>query len=389
MRIGIDGSCWVNQRGFGRFTRCLVNQMVARHPHHDYVLVMDEPSVADGGFPAGVAVRSVPVGSSPVRAAAADGSRRLFDMARMAYAARQVASEAYFFPASYSYYPVPGRVVVVTVHDAIAEALPDLVVPGRGDRLRWRLKQKTALRQARHVITVSQAARTEVEQRLGVNPERLSVVHEAPAPIFAPLGRRLVAERIARFGLSSEQKYLIYVGGISPHKNLVRLIQAFEQVRRDHPELMLILVGEADDDPFLSSTASVRQAIASTDAPQAVKFTGYVTDEELVALYSGAVASVLPSLGEGYGLTAAESVACGTPVVASDLPALRELLGAAGVFVDPLDPASIVDGLRSVVADEGRRATKASAGLERAKSWSWDSAADTVIDVLERAAGHG
>ena len=387
MRIGIDGSCWANQRGFGRFTRCLVSEMVARHPHHDYVLVMDAPSAASvDGLPAGVDVRTVEVGVSPTRAAAADGSRRIGDMARMGYAARQVVSDAFFFPATYSYYPVPGRAVVVTVHDAIAEELPELVVPQRMDRLRWLLKQKVALWQARHIITVSDAARADVERRLGVAADRLSVVHEAPAPVFVPLDRHLAAERIARFGLTALEQYFVYVGGISPHKNLERLVQAFDEVRRDRPELRLVLVGEADDDPFLSSTESVRAAIAATGAPEAITFTGYVTDDELVALYSAAVGSVLPSLGEGYGLTAAESAACGTPVVASDLPVLRELLGEAGVFVDPLDPASIADGLRSIVNDEHLRALKARAGVERAQTWSWQGAADIVVRVLEEAA---
>jgi len=397
LRIGIDASCWVNRRGFGRFTRCLVAELVARHPGHTYVLVIPEADLALSGTGAAGAVEALPpgaevvpvaLGESPVEAAGAGGSRRLADIARMARRTRRLRCDVFFFPASYSWFPVLGCPVVVTVHDAIAERLPRLTLPGRGDRVRWWLKQRASLARARAVVTVSEASRQALVDTLGVAPERIRVIREAPAPAFGP-GPPEPGGGGAGAGPDAEDPYLLYVGGISPHKNLEVLVEAFTRAAPRHPRARLVLVGDPDGDAFLSSAGSVRRAIAASPVGDRIVLAGYVPDAELVGLYRGAVATVLPSLGEGFGLTAAESAACHTPVVASPDPALVELLGDAGLYADPGDPDAFARHFDELLGDRGRRDQAAAAAARRAERWSWGPAADTTLEVLASVARRG
>ena len=389
MRIAVDGSCWANRRGFGRFTRCLVTEMVRRDTANTYVLLIDESSLSApdvAPLPTGVEVQSVAVGAAPARAAAASGARSLVDVLRMSAAVPRLRSDVFFFPASYSYFPVLGPPVVVTVHDAIAERLPHLTLPTRADRLRWRLKQAAALRQAAAVITVSGASRRAIEETLGVASDRLHVIREAADPVFRPLADAEREARLRRFGAVARSPYLLYVGGISPHKNLEVLIEAFARIALAHPDLRLLVAGDTDDDPFFSSLDSIRAVLAASPVRERVCLLGFVSDDELVALYGGAVATALPSLGEGFGLTAAESAACATPVVTSDDAALVELLGDAGLTA----PATSVEGFAGhfsrLVGDPGHRAAMAEAVRRKADEWSWAATADQTVAILEQAA---
>ncbi|MDQ3898200.1 MAG: glycosyltransferase family 4 protein [Actinomycetota bacterium] len=361
--------------------------MVRRDTANRYVLLLDERSLSAPNLsplPDGVEVKTVAVSAAPAQAAAASGARSMRDILRMSAAVPRLKSDVFFFPASYSYFPVLGPPVVVTVHDAIAERLPHLTLPSRADRLRWRLKQKAAMRQAAAVMTVSRASRRAIEETLGVASDRLHVVREAADPMFRSLRPPERAARLRRFGAAARSPYLLYVGGISPHKNLEVLIEAFERVAPDHPDLHLLLAGDTDDDPFLSSIDSVRAALSASPVRDRIRLLGFVSDDELVALYGAAVATALPSLGEGFGLTAAESAACGTPVVTSEDPALVELLGDAALTA----PATSVDGFARhfsrLVSDAGHRAAVAEAVRRKAAEWSWASTADQTIGVLEK-----
>lgn len=386
MRIGIDGSCWANRRGFGRFTRCLVDEMVRRDDANEYVIVTDERTVAEGLMapPPGAEVVGVALGVALGDAAAA-GSRSVRDLLRMTAAVRRLRCDTFLFPASYSYFPVFGPPVVVVVHDAIAESLPSLTLPSFGDRARWRVKQYLALRQAKTVVTVSVASKLAIASTFKIPAERLVVIREAPDAIFRADADPGDKEALGRYGLAPGSPYLLYVGGISPHKNLLVLVQAFEEVAAGQPDVRLLLVGDTDDDPFLSSTDSIRAAASRSPVADRITLTGFVPDADLAALYRGAVASVQPSLAEGFGLTAAESAACGTPVVASRDPALMELLGDAGLYADAHRPAEFAHHLTALVTCPEHRADQAEAVTKAAAEWSWAAAADTTISVLANA----
>lgn len=383
VRIGLDGSCWVNRRGFGRFTRSLLTEMI-RLGEHRYVIVIDGPSLQEAELPPHTEVVAVKVDRPQSEAASATSRRSVRDLARMSLAARRARCDAFYFPATYSYYPVVGVPTVVTVHDAIAEKSPHLVFSSRQARLFWALKQQISLRRAAAVVTVSQSAQDDIAGWLGVAKDRITVIREAPDRKFHPRAGGDRSGALDRLALSPEDRYLLYVGGISPHKNLEVLIRAFQLVAESHPDVRLLLVGDTTHDPFLSSTGSIQQLLATTAAGRRVTLTGYLADDDLVSLYGGAVASALPSLGEGFGLTAAESAACGTPVVASDIPALVELLGDTALYAPPDDPAAFAGAFSRLLDDPGLRAELSHASLDRAAGWSWKAAAETVVGLLEQ-----
>jgi glycosyltransferase involved in cell wall biosynthesis len=360
--------------------------MLQRADGHTYVVVLDSASAPFVSLPNGVEIVVAHVGEAPAEAASASGHRRLGDVLRMTQAARRARCDAFFFPSTYTWFPVPGTRTVVTVHDAIAEQQPGEVVPDRRSRVLWTLKQRAALRTARRVVTVSEAARDDLERVLRVQPDRLCVIHEAPDARFRPMERAERAGTLARHGLEPADPYVLYVGGISPHKNLEVLIDAFGRVAAEHATVKLLLVGDTDDDPFLSSTQSVRAAIAGSSARPRIALTGYLPDDDLVALYSGAVACVLPSLGEGFGLTAAESAACGTPVIASAIPALRELLGDTAIYAPATRPDRLAEGIRQLLDDPVMRERLSVATRARAATWSWSAAAETTVSLLEAVA---
>lgn len=377
--ILIDGGCWANERGFGRFARCLVSAMAPLAHTGELMLLIDAESEAAHPVPAGLDIRRVTSSASPSVAAAAGGARTIPDLLRFARSAREAHPSVVFFPATYTYFPTPGLPTVVTVHDAMAESMPELIVPRRIDRWRWNAKQRLALRSAAHVFTVSDDAATQVQARLAVRPTRITVIGEAADPVFRPIDPDIARDHLAR--LDRRVPYVLYVGGFGPHKNVGALIAAFELVAQTNPCLELVLVG-ALDDPFLPSSKLLTAQIKASAMASRIALTGFVADDELVTLYNGATVTVLPSLEEGFGLTAVESAACGTPVVANRLPSVQASLGDAAVFVDACRPQDLADGMRRIMDDGEHRARLSQRGLDRTTELSWGRPAATVLQRL-------
>jgi glycosyltransferase involved in cell wall biosynthesis len=185
---------------------------------------------------------------------------------------------------------------------------------------------------------------------------------------------------LRKYGIRPDKRYLLYVGGLSPHKNLPRLIDALAQL--DGSRVVLVLVGDMKD-VFHTHVPVMRQAIARAGLEARVIMPGFVPDENLVYLYTRAHALVQPSLMEGFGLPAVEAMACGIPVVSSRAGSLPEVVGDAGIFFDPTDVASITEALREILADDSRRDHLARQALTRAARFSWDHAAKALRDCFE------
>ncbi len=238
---------------------------------------------------------------------------------------------------------------VVTVHDVIPlKRRSEYLRTGMRFRLRY-----LAVQRAERVIVPTHAVAADVEEHLGLTPQRIAVVGEAPAPGLGPRSEREVAYVRARHGLPDE--YLLWVGGLQ-HPDPRKRVAALAAAPR---ELPLVLVGPAQ-----------RWA---HELP-GVLLTGEVDDDDLAAIYSGARALVFPSDDEGFGLPPVEALACGTPVVASDLPVLREVLADRATFVMPGDLAGLLAA--------AQRATRPA---PPAPNWSWENAAHATWRVYEQA----
>ncbi|HZZ83561.1 MAG TPA: glycosyltransferase family 1 protein [Anaeromyxobacteraceae bacterium] len=265
-------------------------------------------------------------------------------------------------------FPTPvlwrGR-AAITVHDATFWLHPDAVSTGM--RLYYGPLFPQALARASAIFTVSEAAKGDLVRAAGVPAERIHVT---------PNG---VDERFfdARAPQGPRAPYLLAVGTLEPRKNLPALLDAFRLLRRQGRDLQLVLVGRQ----------GWAQSLPLGDLAPHVRLVGALPDGDLPDLYAGAACLVLPSFYEGFGLPLVEAMAAGTPAVASDIPALREVGGEAALYADPREPATFAHAVAQVL--DGREATRArvALGRERARRFTWAACAEKTRAVYRSVLG--
>ena len=226
---------------------------------------------------------------------------------------------------------------------------------------------------ADRIVVPSQHTRNDILKLLPVEPERVVVVAGGIDPIFTPQPPASVDERLARVGLRPGE-YLLFVGTIEPRKNLARLLEAMELAG---PGIgPLVIAGGAG-----WNNTDIRSALARLVRAGRARDLGYVPDALRPALYAGARAFVYPSLYEGFGLPPLEAMACGTPVLTSNVSALPEVVGDAALFVSPDDVPALAGAVRRLWEDDALRADLRTRGLARARQFSWDQTARRTLDV--------
>ncbi len=392
MLVGVDATCWANERGYGRFTRELLAAMVVHAPDWRFRCFVDARARASFALDAAnVECIEVYQAVSPTTAAAADGNRSPIDMLRLTRAVAAHPSDVFLSPSVYTYFPLPPRIrSVVTVHDAIAERFPALTLPSPRARLFWKAKVALALWQATTVLTVSDFAADEIAEVLGVPRARLRVAIEAPSPIYRPSqSPQAIAAVAARVGVPAGARWIMYVGGFSPHKNVHLLAEAHGRLcaRLGDAAPWLVLVGKLSGDPFHGAQQQIRAAIDRAGTAGRVLWPGFVSDEDLRELHSGSVCLALPSMNEGFGLPAVEAAACGSPVVATTASPLPQLLAGGGRFIAPTDVDGLSDALWQFTTDSAAQRTMGAAALARASALSWRACATQAMAALAEAAG--
>lgn len=394
MRIGVDASCWLNRRGFGRYTREVLRAMLELDDQNEYVFFLDAITARDAEeLPVSDRVQRVVIETSAAatRAAAADGSRSPGDLWRMRQAVARWNGklDVFYFPADYTYFPIRTTArVIVTKHDMTDRRVPHLLFPTWRSRFLWEVKIRMAMRRSDMVFTVSDTSRRDIMEAFGLGPDRVRVVLDAVDPGFIPSPAGVERSSVlARYGIAADTAFFLYVGGISPHKNLDTLVRAYDHwVRgagRSGAPVSLVLVGDYKGDVFHSSYESIRGIIAAAGLEDRVRFTGYVADADLRHLYSAATALVLPSFYEGFGLPVVEAMACGTPVLASDAGALPEVVGGVGLLFDPHSPESIAAAMERLLGDTDLQQRFSEQGIARARTFTWDVAARAALRAFE------
>jgi glycosyltransferase involved in cell wall biosynthesis len=385
VRIGIDCTSWGNRRGYGRFTRSLVNALLEIDPANQYILFFD--GGGGGGYPVPSEGRQVVVKTAALQAKAASayGHRSLADMCRMSMAAACQKLDVFFSPTVFGYFPLFGHFrKVVTIHDAIATLHPGLIFPTRSGQVRWRLKVWLALRQADRVVTVSKHARHDISRCFGLSEETIAIIPDCASDIFRPPEVRSHAQALVMQSYGVATPYVLYVGGFGPHKNVAGLIDSFAMMA-DLPEfsaLSLVLVGERVAETFYSTAAALDGLVGSHNLSGRIHFLGFRPDDELATLYQGAEVLVLPSFREGFGLPGIEAAACGTPIIATRESPLGEVLGDAVRLIDPTGPGELLAAMKAVVGDPDKLSRMREAALRNRTPNGWQSAAAHAVLIF-------
>lgn len=285
-----------------------------------------------------------------------------------------------FVPAHVIPWPGIGRVPsVVTIHDLGYLHYPETHPLWERLYLDWSTRHSASV--ARRVIAVSKATAHDLTVLNGVPDGKIRVVYSGVDKLLQPVDNpEKIATLHQRLGIRGP--YILHVGRVQPRKNLSRLVEAFARIRDSVDGLTLVLAGRE-----LRDHRQIKARISKQGIEDRVVLPGYIADEDLAALYSGAEAYAFPSLYEGFGFPVLEAMACGTAVVCSNTSSLPELVGDAALTVAPTDTSALADALRRLLTDQALRATLIERGLERAKRFTWEASARATLDVLLEAAG--
>lgn len=262
---------------------------------------------------------------------------------------------------------------LVTIHDLSFVRHPESVMPGMSRYLnKW---VPHSVQQADHVIAVSEATRHDLIELYNTPPEKVSVLYHGVTPEFTPITDPAQLATVRQKYSLGEQPIILNVGTVQPRKNIQRLIQAFVGV--DTQATLVIAGGKGwqSDDIYAEVK---RQGLTNR-----VHFTGFVADDDLPALYSAATLLAYPSLYEGFGLPVLESMACGTPVVASNQSSLLEVVGDAGLQVNPTDTAAITAAMQQLLDNADLRQKLSVAGKKQAAKFTWSSMAADLIEIYK------
>jgi glycosyltransferase involved in cell wall biosynthesis len=281
----------------------------------------------------------------------------------LGYALLRRKPPLFFSPGYNSPLGWPGK-FVFSLHDLNHLRVPDN--SNAAKRAYYRVIIKPACHRAAFVLTVSEYSKQEICAWARIGEERIVNVGNGVGPPFVASGKRY----------EPGYPYLLYVGSHKAHKNLPRLFKAYATsgVRN---RVRLILTGEPD--------AETSRDLGNLGLMDHVTFIGFPNNEELSAYYRGGLAVVFPSLYEGFGLPALESMACGTPVLTSNVCSLPEIVGDAGILVDPRDLESIADGIRRLVEDTTLVADLRERGQQRAQQFTWEKTAAKTFGILQLA----
>jgi glycosyltransferase involved in cell wall biosynthesis len=369
MRIGIDATALPPQPfGAANYIVNLIQVLLRTDPTNDYVVFAKPLHVPLFEQRGRARVIRAPLATRILRIA--------WEQTGLPWLAQQHRLDVLHSP--HYTMPLAARcATVVTFHDMIFFLHPEMHLPYK--RLFFRTMIPWSARRADAVIAISQSTRADMLRLLNVQPERVFTVPYGIAPFFHRVEPLQAQETCRRYNLP--QRFVLYVGNLEPRKNLTALVRAFARiVQSDLPHSLVMAGSRGWMDTEIFST------IRELDLTSRVCFPGYVPQQELPALYNAADLFVYPSLYEGFGLPVLEAMACGVPVVTSNISSMPEIAGDAGILVNPRDADALAEAMARVLTDRALRDTLASKGPARAKSFSWKRTAQETLAVYRYAA---
>ena len=265
---------------------------------------------------------------------------------------------------------------VVTIHDLSTIDHPEWF--SKPFALWYRFLLPRLAKRVHRIITDSQFSKNRILACFQIPEKKVKVIYPGVGENFRPSTDIEINGVRSKYKLASI--FILAVGSLEPRKNLLRLLDAYEKIHGQYPKMELVIVGSSGH-PFKDPGLDF--------LPKGTYLLGEVPDTDMPALYSGAIAFVYPSVYEGFGLPPLEAMACGTPIIASNTTSLPEVVGEAGLLIDPLNISEIASAIEQVIKDAELRTKLREKGLQHAKLFSWETTAQQVLDVLCQAAQEG
>lgn len=378
MRMGIDGRPLERERtGVARYLLGLLRMWAKEHRAHEYYLYFEHEVPTDPILDEACFTKRLPVRLPLLRQ---NIRQLLWEQTILPLAARRDRVDLLFSP-GYTLPALFGGPAAVTIHDVSYEAHPEWSRMAQ----RWRLRtfSRLAARRARVVLTDSEFSKQELLKYYRLPASKIRVVPLAADGFPGPHPAGEAGEYVKdRFGLNED--YLLFVGSIFPRRRIPTLLEAFELALKDGGPTLLVLIGE----DCLRRSFDLPQAIEALNlrlGRRAVLHLPRVHDSDLQCLYKGATAFIFLSEYEGFGLTALEAMACGTPVISARTSSIPEVVGEAALLVcDPTDAVQVSQAILAVSGDAEKRAEMVRRGLSQASRFSWRRCAEETLRVLER-----
>lgn len=367
MKIGISAITSVGQKtGLDMYLQRLITGLSRIDGDNEYVVFVNR---AAQGFlpplPSNFAI--VPVYTPPK-------VHYWWEQVCMTWLVPRFAGSVFHFPISAM--PVLANTrAIVTIPDLTFRLFPDTMT--RRARLYWDLFTRLGVRRAEYIIAFSESIKRDIQRHLGVCDDRIIVVYISASDEFKPILDASVLENVRyRYGLPP--RFILFTGTIEPRKNLIRLLHAFQILKKRGLPHSLLLAGQQG-----WGFAEVCAAVSDLDIREHVIFGGYVPAEDLPLLYNAADLFVYPSLYEGFGLPVLEAMSCGTPVVASATSSLPEVAGDAALLVDPYDIEGWAEAIYRVLTDTALQQVLREKGLQRSCQFSVERMAKETIRVYQ------
>jgi len=353
--------------GIGRYVTNLARALIPQLAPDEQLIVFFDPA-----YPVDMlssdAVHSLPVGVSPF------SPRQQWMIPRLLH-----RHEVDVYHSAYYLMPYIASVpTLLTLYDLIPIYFPEHSTLKA--RLLFRWATTLALQAAKHTVAISEATRRDFLARFSLEPEQITAIPLAADPVFVPQPPDVITALRAHYGLPG--KFLLYLGSNKPHKNLVRLIEAWAAIQAEARDVTLVIAGA-----WLPQHPEPRQHAKALGINDRVCWLGPLPGTDLPALYTAAEAFIFPSLYEGFGLPVIEALACGTPVACANTSSLPEVAGNAALLFDPTQVDAIVDALQRLLGDANLRADLRHQGLTQAAKFSWSRTAQETL-ALYRTLGY-
>ena len=367
MHVGIDARLvYYTRAGIGEYTLRLTQALAATYPQDRFTLLQDfrsaQPLVSAGNV--AIARARVP-------------SHHRLEQLLLPWVADGLKLDVFHSPDFIPPLRARGR-SVITIHDLAFLIYPHFLTK---EAAQYYGQIDRAVRHADHIIAVSQSTKHDLIRMLGAPEDKISVIYEAADPRFQPMDAVQAQQHVhALYELPED--YILFVSTIEPRKNIGGLLRAYRRLRDDYKLTPALVLAGAPG--WLSE--DVHALVEKLDLRPHCFFLGRVESNDLRFLYNAARCLVHPAFYEGFGLTPLEAMACGTPVVVSNVSSLPEVVGDAALLVNPEHDEEITVALWRVLTDEALRKTLRAKGLQRAAAFSWQRAAEQTMDVYRKAA---